>query len=116
VTDDRTGDDRRDGREEDAGRDDRAGADLDEVVAAVDEHLAATAELPVSSAASTRLGEAAAVVRDLARRPPADPAVTRERLAVARDLLAEVDGTGSPAADERVAAARDHLSRALDAE
>jgi hypothetical protein len=90
--------------------------DLDAVATAVHERLAATAELPVDPAASTRLGEAAAVARDLDRGPPAEAAVTRARLGLVADLLAEVDGTGSRDADEHVAAARELLSRALDAD
>jgi hypothetical protein len=43
-------------------------------------------------------------------------AAVDERLAVVAGPLAEVDGTGSPAADEHVAAARERLSRALDAD
>ena len=75
------------------------------------EALAATAELPVERHASRVLGEAEAVADDLR---DCDPAVRRERAAVVVDLLAEVDGTGNEAADERVEVARELAEELAD--
>lgn len=68
-------------------------------------HLEATARRPVERSAGRWLGEAEAVAADAARDdPPA--AVVRKRVEQARDLLANVEGTGDDEADEHVAAAR----------
>lgn len=75
--------------------------DPEKRVHALREQLAATRELPVERTASRWIGEADAVASDLA---DADlpPAVLRERVGHVRDLLANVDGTGHPEADEHV--------------
>lgn len=73
---------------------------------ALHEHLAATGELPVERTASHYLGEAEAVVED-ALAPDAGEEVVRRRVAQARELLGNVEGTGDEAADEHVAAARE---------
>ncbi|SDY03506.1 hypothetical protein [Halobellus clavatus] len=73
------------------------------------ECLEATAELPVDRTASRLLGEAQAVAADV--RDVDDAAVATERAGVVADLLAEVDGTGHPAADEHVARARELAAR-----
>jgi vacuolar-type H+-ATPase subunit H len=75
------------------------------------EHLATTAERPVEREASRLLGEAEAVADDMRDCPPE---VIERRAAVVVDLLSEVDGTGDPAADERVAAARELAARLAD--
>ena len=63
----------------------------------------ATAERPVERKAGRLIGEAEAVAGDMRDCPPQ---VIERRAAVVVDLLSEVDGTGDPAVDERVAAAR----------
>ena len=73
------------------------------------ERLAATAERPVDRTASRLLGEAQAVAADL--RDIDDPEVAAERAAIVVDLLAAVEGTGDPAADEHVARARELAAR-----
>jgi len=80
-----------------------------ERVAALADHLAATAERPVERTASRWLGEAAAVADDAAAAAEAGeaPAVVYGRIRQVRELLAEVDATGDGEADERVAAARE---------
>jgi len=93
--------------------DDAAGS-LGDLLAAVHEHLAATAERPVSREASAWLGEAEAVAADVATGDPPPAAVAR-RLDDLERLLGEVDGTGDAAADERVDAAREALAAAREA-
>jgi hypothetical protein len=88
---------------------------LAETVAVVHDHLRATEQLPLSARANGLLGEATAVVADLHDRP-ADAATTRERLATARELLAELEATGHPEADDHVDRARAALAAALDDE
>lgn len=83
-------------------------------LAAIHDHLAATAERPVTREASAWLGEAEAVAADVATGDPPAAAVER-RLADLDHLLGEVDGTGDPVADERLAAARRALADARDA-
>lgn len=68
-------------------------------------HLAKTAERPVETDASRWLGEAEAVVDDLAG-DDVPEAVLAERLRHVRSLLAHVEETGDPAADRDVAAAK----------
>lgn len=68
--------------------------------------LAATAELPVETEAGRWLGEAEAVAADAAGADVPE-AVVEKRAEQVRRLLAEVDATGHPDADEHVAAARD---------
>lgn len=71
-----------------------------EALAALVDHLAATAERPVERAASRWLGEAEAVATDA--RAIDDPDVIRDRIREVVDLLANVDDTGDEAADEHV--------------
>jgi nucleotide-binding universal stress UspA family protein len=68
-----------------------------EALAALVDHLAATAERPVERAASRWLGEAEAVAADA--RAIDDPDVVRDRVGEVVDLLAD---TGDEAADEHV--------------
>ena len=82
--------------------------DLQSLVADLHAHLEATAELPVEARASQWLGEAEAVCGD-AVGPGVPESVVEKRVGQVRMLLSNVDGTGSEAADERVAAARDLL-------
>ncbi|OYR39979.1 hypothetical protein [Halorubrum sp. Hd13] len=78
--------------------------------AALYEHLAATEELPVEREAGWRLGEAQALAAEIADGGLDDATVAR-RADEIRTLLAEVDGTGDPDADDRVAAAREVATR-----
>jgi hypothetical protein len=68
------------------------------------DRLDATAELPVRPAASTRLGEAAAIAADVADADLPESVVV-ERVDHVRRLLEAVESTGSAAADEHVRAA-----------
>jgi len=68
------------------------------------EHLRATAERPVESPASRRIGEAEAVAGDLVGEH-VDPDVIERRVGHVADLLANVERTGDPEADDHVAAA-----------
>lgn len=74
------------------------------------ERLAATGELPVDRTASRWIGEAEAVAADI--RDVDDPAVVADRAGTVVELLAEVETTGHPDADEYVRQARD-LAREL---
>lgn len=85
---------------------------MDERVRELHAHLAATAERPVETGASRWLGEAEAVAADAAGEDVPREAVAK-RVGQVRDLLANVDSTGDPVADEHVAAA-EALARALD--
>ncbi len=78
------------------------------------EHLAATAERPVERTASRWLGEAEAIAADLVDAPE-DPKLHRERGEKIASLLAEVEGTDDPVANEHVAAAK-QLANRLQAE
>jgi hypothetical protein len=84
----------------------------EELLASVHDNLAATAELPVEAGASHYLGEAEALAADVADGDAPDE-VVRTRLGHVEDLLGAVDSTGSTAADEHVAAAREAADRAL---
>jgi hypothetical protein len=77
------------------------------------ERLAATAERPVDPETSTWLGEAEAVVADVADDPAPPDAVIQRRVEQADELLANVDTTGDPVADEHVAAARELIDALL---
>lgn len=79
---------------------------------ALHEHLAATAELPLETSANRWLGEAEAVAADALAID--DPAVARERVAKVRELLSNVDGTGSEAADQHVRRARELAAGIVD--
>lgn len=74
-----------------------------DVVTAIHDHLAATAELPVDPNASTYIGEAAAVAAD-ARAAMRDGyhEAASTRVEQVRDLLSHVDDTGNETADEHV--------------
>jgi hypothetical protein len=93
--------------------DPEADSDDDDDLRALHDHLAATGERPVERTASHYLGEAEAVVAD-ALAADAGKEVVRRRVAQARDLLGEVEGTGDRTADEHVAAAREHCDAILD--
>ncbi|WP_367996000.1 hypothetical protein [Haloferax volcanii] len=87
--------------------------DLDRLVTALHDRLAATATRPVREDASRWLGEAEAVAGDLAVGPLPDDEVVRTRLGHVEHLLSNVDGTEDEAADEHVASARAALADAL---
>jgi len=87
--------------------------DTDDLVADLHAHLAATAERPVERRASRWLGEAEAVVGDVAG-ADVDDATLRKRIEQARDLLEHIDDTGDREADEHVEAARDLTERILE--
>ncbi|MEF8781099.1 MAG: hypothetical protein V5A46_10510 [Haloferacaceae archaeon] len=88
------------------------GDDTRDRVERLHRHLEATLELPVERAASRWIGEAEAITADLAGRE-ADPDVRRERLSHVRELLANVEGTEHPAADDHVAAAEEIVADLL---
>jgi hypothetical protein len=81
--------------------------DTTAAVAAIHEHLAATEELPLETAANRWIGEAQAVVEDV-HYNDATAEVVRDRTRKVVDLLEHVDGTGDPEADEHVATALEH--------
>ena len=86
--------------------DDSENADLSTLVADLHAHLEATAHLPVEASASRWLGEAEAVCED-AVGPDVPEAVIEKRVGQVEMLLSNVEGTGHPDADDRVAAARE---------
>ncbi|WP_416840090.1 hypothetical protein [Haloferax sp. DFSO52] len=90
-------------------------SDLQQLVEALQEHLAATATLPVREDASRWLGEAEAVATDLTTAPLPSADVTRTRLGHVEHLLEQVDGTDDAEADRHVEAARESLAEALAA-
>ena len=104
-----------DGREPDAAADRDPSADdgTDSLIEALHAELAATAELPIERDASRWIGEAEAVAEDLVG-AAASEAVVDRRVGHVRDLLAEVEDTGSEAADERVDEAERLTDRILD--
>jgi hypothetical protein len=79
-------------------------------LAALHDHLAATEERPVEREAGWRLGEAQALAADIADGGVDDATVVR-RADEIRTLLAAVDGTGDPEADDHVDAARELANR-----
>lgn len=87
--------------------------DPDDLVADLRAHLAATAERPVERHASRWIGEAEAVIEDVAG-GEVDDDVLRMRADQAGDLLDEVDGTGDPEADRHVEQARALTERILE--
>jgi hypothetical protein len=90
-------------------------ASLAAVARAVDDHLSATEDRPLTADANRWLGEATAVAGQAA--DAADDgaeSVVRERLERVAELLAEVDATGDDAADARVERARALLAGAPD--
>lgn len=88
---------------------------LDRRIRELHEHLEATASLPIEPKTNRWLGEAEAVARDAAT-SDLDRATARKRVGKVADLLEEVDGTGSEAADERVEAARELCERILESD
>lgn len=86
--------------------DSRPDSDLATSVRALHAHLEATATLPVTESASRWLGEADAV-------DDATLDALETRLEQVRDLLDEVEGTGSDEANDHVRAARDLAADAL---
>jgi hypothetical protein len=85
-------------------------ATLHERLAALVDHLTATAERPVETTASRWLGEAEAVATDLAD-GEVERTVVAERIGHVRRLLAEVETTGDETADAHVAEAREIAER-----
>jgi len=83
------------------------------LVSSLHDHLEATEQHPLNAEANRLLGEAQAIAADAANSELEDE-VTRERVEDVLDLLAEVDGTGNPEADEHVAAARRAAERVLE--
>jgi hypothetical protein len=77
---------------------------VDDRVRRLHDHLAATAELPLDRTATRWVAEAEAVAEDCLAID--DPTVARERVGHVRSLLANVESTGHPTADEHVEAAR----------
>jgi hypothetical protein len=86
--------------------DDGERANLRDLAADLHAHLEATGELPVETRTSQWLGEAEAVAED-ATGPDVPTAVIEERVGQVEMLLSNVEATGSEAADEHVAAARE---------
>ena len=80
--------------------------DPETTVEGLHRHLEATAERPVESTASRWIGEAEAVAGDLVGED-LDSEVLERRVGHVADLLANVDGTGDPEADDHVATARE---------
>lgn len=85
---------------------------VDSLLTDLHAHLKATGELPVDTRASQWLGEAEAVVADVAHGAPDE--ARQRRVRQARDLLENVNETGHPEADDHVAAARDLADRLLE--
>ena len=77
---------------------------VDARVGELHDHLAATAELPLDRTATRWVAEAEAVAGDCLAID--DPDVVRERIGYVQSLLANVEETGHPEADEHVAAAK----------
>jgi hypothetical protein len=77
---------------------------VDARVGELHDHLAATAELPLDRTATRWVAEAEAVAGDCLAID--DPDVVRERIGHVQSLLANVEETGHPEADEHVAAAK----------
>jgi hypothetical protein len=88
-------------------------SDLDELLASLHDHLAATEELPLEESANRLLGEAEAIAGDTAQGTLTED-VARERVENVAELLAEIDGTGHEEGDQHVAAARRAADRILD--
>ncbi|GAB7089771.1 hypothetical protein JCM18237_00420 [Halorubrum luteum] len=72
--------------------------------------LRATEELPVAREAGWRLGEAQALAADIAT-GDVDDDVVRRRAEEIGELLAGIDGTEDPEADDHVDAARELADR-----
>lgn len=87
-------------------------SDLDELVDALHDALAATQQLPVERSAARWIGEAEAVARDLAE-ADLDESVVSERLVHVESLLSEVETTGHDEADEHLDDAKLLTDRAL---
>lgn len=89
------------------------GHEVEDLLVDLHDHLRATGELPVNREANRWLGEAEAVVADIAT-ADVDETTLRERVAEARELLEHVEETGHSEADDHVAAAVDLADRILD--
>lgn len=87
------------------GDDAPAARSLDDLLADLEAHLAATEELPIDPAANRWIGEAEAVAADLAGDPDVPEAVVARRVGHVRDLLERMGDPESEAAREHVAAA-----------
>lgn len=87
--------------------------DVAELLASLDNHLAATEELPLEEEANRWLGEAHAIATDVAEGDVSDETLV-ERVETVLELLSNVDGTGHDEADEHVAAARRAGERILN--
>lgn len=81
------------------------GRDLDDLLSALEGHLAATGALPIDPAANRWIAEAEAVAADLAGDPGVSEAVVARRVAHVRDLLERMGDPENDEARERVAAA-----------
>jgi len=90
-------------------------AALDELLDRLHAELRATEEAPVEREASRWIGEAQAVAADAAT-GGLDDAVVRKRVAHVAELLDNVDGTGSDAADDHVATAQALAAKIRDRE
>lgn len=90
----------------------RVVSERDALVADLHDRLAATAELPIDRDANRWIGEAEAVAADIATND-LPPETVEERVGHVRDLLAGVEETDNPEADEHVAAAREIAVRIL---
>jgi hypothetical protein len=77
---------------------------MDDTLARLCEHLAATAELPLDREATRWIAEAEAVATDA--REIKDEAVVRTRIGHVRALLSNVETTGHEVGDEHLAAAK----------
>lgn len=88
-------------------------ADVDDRVADLHSHLAATGELALDEEVNRWLGEAEAVAAD-AVGPDVPVAVVEKRVRQVRQLLDHVDDTGNQAANEHLDAARDLISTILE--
>lgn len=76
---------------------------VDDRLRALHDNLVATAELPLDRAATRWVAEAQAVADDCLDID--DPSVLKRRVGHVRDLLANVETTGHPEADDHVDAA-----------
>lgn len=87
--------------------------DVEELLAALAAHLAATEDMPLEETANRHLGEAHAVASDVAE-ADVEEGVVADRVGTVLELLEDVDETGDAEADEHVAAARRAAERILD--
>lgn len=97
--------------QDNADGEDWANESVETLVTACHDRLVATAERPVPRQANSRLGEATAVVADLADGAP-EPVVAR-RIGHVRRLLGEIEPTGDATADDHIEAA-ERLARRIE--